>query len=574
MPVLQLVQQLHPSQSTVAVDPQSAFQPITPVADPFNAKFSLNFIGVAGFFNGDIAVNGMATVIFFWRGWGGLYNAPGSLEMARRYGQLASARIYRGLFPGDTRDPSQLFGLDGKKGPRFLAAQSGSLFETTGHIGYLIARLARRALPEVPLRNLPDSDQSRVTTPATVTVIDLGDSQPKSVIHPDELPYPSYGLFALIPTAVSLLACVACMWVGDWWAFLSIMWGMLANGCACYVLGQGKVTFQHPKPAPNAPPGDGILWAADNAVVVILGSERAVNTVTRGRFFLQYGPLPETKDGNGMEEDTKRELNSAPEGGAPNSLLIGLSGVLLIIQFFVQLLFIPQAKTFGQLMFLLTLATSWGYNILISSIDREDIQTRILRGHDILDLPDIPKNGGEDQGTRRRAQVRVRKFEFGTWTAMATFAWLTLQRDPATPLNKFQSAKILNALIPNDTDVWTRWKQLVMEKLRSGELEGFREPNADAAPMLQSIVDDANVAFRRYREAFEGQNSSQLDSADPFSDDNVFGQSGGCPDHSIRDSVASLVDIWHWGRIRTQAVASRLYRFTSRAVLNAVNSIL
>ena len=93
---------------------ESTPHPHATVLDPLaNAKFSLNSLGVAGFFGGDIAVNGMATVIFFiGRRFVGLYNAPGSLEVAKRYGQLASSRVYRGLFPGgDTTDPAQLFGL-------------------------------------------------------------------------------------------------------------------------------------------------------------------------------------------------------------------------------------------------------------------------------------------------------------------------------------------------------------------------------------------------------------------------------------------------------------------------------
>ena len=446
----------------------------------------------------------MATVIFFWRGWGGLYNTPGSLEIARRYGQLASKRIYRGLFPGDTRDPSRLFGLDGKPGPRFLATQSGSLFEKTGHIGYLVARLARREPPEALVRELARTQDQRITTPASVTVIDLthlGNSKPRTTIHP-KLPYPSYGLFALIPTAISLLACLACAWFGDWWTFSSILWGMLANGCACFVLGRGIVTFQHPEPAPDAPPGDGILWAAENAVVVVRGSEHAVNAITRGRFFLQYdaspggqsansarppngappqsssAPLPpmnSSTDGAqgdvGKEDDAKREPDSAPEGGAPNSLLIGLSGILLVVQFFAQLLLIPQVGLFGQVMFLLTVAASWGYNVLISSIDREDMQVRILRSDDILDLPKKPKANAKATGGSSsveggepglgRGWESVRKFEFGTWTAMAIFACLALRSKAATPLPLKSSSKILDALIPNDTDVWARWKEMV-----------------------------------------------------------------------------------------------------------------
>ncbi|TBU55666.1 hypothetical protein BD310DRAFT_969097 [Dichomitus squalens] len=42
------------------------------------------------------------------------------------------------------------------------------------------------------------------------------------------------------------------------------------------------------------------------------------------------------------------------------------------------LLLIPQGTLFGQIMFISTLALSWGYNSYLSSVDREDIQTDIL----------------------------------------------------------------------------------------------------------------------------------------------------------------------------------------------------
>ncbi|KAI1797070.1 hypothetical protein LXA43DRAFT_878478 [Ganoderma leucocontextum] len=498
---------------------QSTLHPHAAVPDPLaNAKFTLNSLGVAGFFGGDIAVNGMATVIFFFgRRFGGLYNTPGSLEIARRYGQLANSRIYRGLFPGDASDPSQLFGLDGKPGPKFLAARSGSLFEKTSHLGYLIARMARREPCEDSVWELAKTRAQRMTTPGTVTVIDLShlpESEPEKLVHPT-LPYRHYGLLALIPIITSIGACVGCALVADLWSFACILLGMIANGCACFVLGSGKLAFQHPEPAQGAPPGDGILWAGDNAVVVIRGSERAVNTLTRGRFFLQYGPC--RLDGRpngaaatsqayveiGKQQSVKRETdNGAPEGGKPNGFWIGIASILLTTQFLAQLLLIPQATLFGQLMFVSTLAISGGYNAYLSSINREDIQTRILR--EILKLDEEPAGNG--QGKPRK----VRKFEFGTWTATSTFACLALQPDSIKRLP--DSSKVLNALIPNDTEVWNRWKDILREKLHSeapwqftAEDRKLRQCRQQDEILLSLFIADAETAYQRYRDAFRLQ---------------------------------------------------------------------
>ncbi|KAM5539264.1 hypothetical protein V8D89_007137 [Ganoderma adspersum] len=512
---------------------ESTPHPHATVPDPLaNASFSLNSLGVAGFFGGDIAVNGMATVIFFFgRRFGGLYNAPGSLEIAKRYGQLANSRVYRGLFPnGDTTDPAQLFGLDGKDGPKFLAARSGSLFAKTGHLAHLIARMARHRKCE----RLP-AQTHRMTSPGTVTIIDLNhldENEPDTLIHPD-VQYRHYGLLALIPILTSIGACVGSALVADWWSFGCIALGMMANGCACFVLGSGKLAFQHPEPAHGAPPGDGVLWAGGNDVVVIRGREHAVNALTRGRFFLQYGEdraptahakyqeIEEQQGGEQQKQSTQRQIdNDAPAGGNPDSFWIGIASLLLTTQFLAQLLLIPQATLFGQLMFVCTLAVSGGYNAFLSSINREDIQTRILR--EILKLDEEPE--GDGPGRPRKIQ----KFKFGTWTATSTFACLALQPDPNKRLP--DSSKVLNALIPNDTEVWNRWKVVVTEELRLKEPWGQKSRDEDSVEsgdsrndmgvegratgerqqklgeedrtLLSSIITDAQMACEMYHTAF------------------------------------------------------------------------
>ena len=91
-----------------------------------SSSFTLDSSGVAGFFGGDSAVSGMATVnLIPNRRWGGWYNTPGSYEIAKQFGQLANSRFWDGLFPGGKHDPAELFGLDGKSGPAFLAVRSG-----------------------------------------------------------------------------------------------------------------------------------------------------------------------------------------------------------------------------------------------------------------------------------------------------------------------------------------------------------------------------------------------------------------------------------------------------------------
>ena len=523
---------------------QSALQPHAAVRDPLAAaNFTLDSSGVAGFFGGDTAVHGMATVnLFRWRKWGGWYNSPGSYEIAKKYGQLATGRICKGLFPGGgTDDPSHLFGLNDKVGPKFLATRSGSSFERTGHLAALIMRMAR----STKYKAVRKGGAERITTPVTVTIIDLPEVLDE-VVYP-ELSQHHSALLAVIPVGASIGACVGCALVADWWSFSSILLGMFANGCACFVLGSGRLTFKHHKPATGAPRGDGMFVSNNYGVVVIRGSEGAVNCLTRGRFYLEYEKLPPSasttqptnehdqsmnavpftqipisgkdvsldgdleesfkradgdasRDGQGKDGEEKEDegegepgTDSAPAGGQPNSFGIGLCSILLTAQFLVQLLLIPQGVLFGQVMFVSTLAVSWGYNTYLSSINREDIQTKILL-HDVLKLD-----------TRK-----IRKFEFGTWTAMSTFACLALQCDGPLPN---ESSMVWDALLPGTTEVWGKWRALVNAKLslstawnfeasdytvgtgRTGEAKLLSDADQN---LLKELLGDARAAHTRY----------------------------------------------------------------------------
>ncbi|EJF58592.1 hypothetical protein DICSQDRAFT_90406 [Dichomitus squalens LYAD-421 SS1] len=469
------------------------------------SSFTLDSSGVAGFFGGDTAVSGMATVnLFKYRRWGGWYNTPGSYEIAKQYGQLANSRLWDGLFPGGTHDPSQLFGLDGKAGPDFLAARSGSSFTHTGHLAYLLTRKAGR------MRGVRD-DAGRTTTPASVTVVDLH-HVPEERVEPP-LRWSGSGLLAIIPIAASFTACVICALTWDWFCFASIALGIIASGSACFVLGSGKLTFKHHNPAKGAPPGDGILKGG-GGVVVLRGQEGAVNSVTRGRYFLRYQPPRPSKSPtrtvtrrktlgrgsldkglpDGMELPTLQQTDAnatsasdvkprLPPESQPRNVFIGFAAILLTLQFLIQLLLIPQGQLLGQILFVATLAVSWAYNTFLSSIDREDIQTTILVD-DILKLE----------------QDHIKKFEFGNWTAMSVFACLALQPDANDPLRK--PRKLLDGLIPNDTEVWECWKAKMVQKLSSNAPWTFtsadwelKELDEEEQELLETLLKDAEVAY-------------------------------------------------------------------------------
>ncbi|EJF60292.1 hypothetical protein DICSQDRAFT_171254 [Dichomitus squalens LYAD-421 SS1] len=605
------------------------------IPDPLSkTKFTLDSSGVAGFFGGDSAVSGMATVnLIPSRRWGGWYNTPGSYEIAKQYGQLAGSKYWNGLFPGGNDDPAKLFELDGKLGPKFIAAHSGSHFPQTGHLAYLVFSYASKLQP------LYKSKVGRATTDSSVTIIDLHHVPPVSV-RPT-LPSRRSVYFALIPIITSVGTCVLCALVGDWFCFGSIALGIIANGLACLIIGSGQLTFTHHTPAEDAPPGDGVLSGV-GGLVVLLGEEGAVNCITRGRYHLRYGggcgaPSSMTTNGSAVESmsvaagfragvqppehtappaageiqslargkaQTRRDsipvmstawaptvggertssatmLRLSPYGGlvpdtdhldAPASVaesatsmlrdeaetrpalptstpfslpmtgsqttidcppqpststavpppaptepplcdqfllpsqgLVGPCSFLLMIQFLVQLLLIPQGTLFGQVMFVGTVVFSWGYNSYLSSIDREGIQTDVL--FQIMKL-----SAGDEQSEH------ISKIQLRCWTATVVCACLALQRTPEKPINDLR--KLLDELLP-DSKVWRLWKDVIAWKLTTSRTIHLEDADWNRSPrfakrkqrldssekkLLSTILADAKEAndewetFERERE--------------------------------------------------------------------------
>ncbi|KAM5539202.1 hypothetical protein V8D89_007075 [Ganoderma adspersum] len=306
---------------------------------------------------------------------------------------------------------------------------------------------------------------------------------------------------------------------------------------------------------------DGSLFDNRN-IVVLKGPEGAVNAVTQGRFLLQYrgqqdgeselkpahgppkspdmslememeallGEIEEERskaregDDGGLGEGDERKRRTTHTGennhselpGAWNALaevlwdrleiflsptkrFIGFSSFLLTVQFLAQLLLIPQGELFGQLMFVTTLAFSWAYNSYLSSLDRDDLQTTIL--FDILGL---------DQGGS------IKKYQLSSWTASMVFTYLSLQaRHSDTSVTISHAPKILDEMIPNDTEVWKLWKRAVAEKISTKQRLQFTKQdwsfdhlNHDEKKLLREFLKDAMVAGRAWEDVWSRRPST------------------------------------------------------------------
>ncbi|KAF8555590.1 hypothetical protein OG21DRAFT_843597 [Imleria badia] len=412
----------------------------------------------------------MATVhLYEGRRWVGWYNSPGSHTIAARFGRMANSRFWDGLFPGPNDSPAVSFGLAGKKGPQYTAALSGTTMPTW-HLAYL----AMKRIKELEVYE--DVSEMRNTGPLDIAYLAM---RPVNRDEPFKRKPLSSALLGFIPITASIVTCLTCALVVDWLSFFMILIGIISNGCASFVIGKGRLEITYmKKPALGAPPGHGILMGEDE-VLVIKGEEADVNAITKGRFYLKMG------SGQGDEEkSTARNYYHA----------IGLCSFLILLQFLLQLLLVPQGTLFGQIMFLISLCVSWGYNSYLTSLEKEKIQTDLL--FETLGNPEM------------------RRFRAGTRTTMAVFVCLLLFHGvERSSLEKDRVArfKILRSCLANDTLVWGRWMEKVVSQLMDIDakaeslLPSLEEDakdrallDSDDSALLGVLLEDARVAFRGY----------------------------------------------------------------------------
>ena len=408
-------------------------------------SFSLDTSGVVGVFGGEQAISAMGTIPLYknWK-WLGWYNSPGSYEIAKRYGGLAKSRFFDGLFPGSRTDPATLFEMDGSKGPKFEAAHSGTVIEQTSHL----AALFMKECEELDGKFV----EGRPTRPVGVTIADLKHEPPPKVIPRQVVSLSP--IISGIPILVSFIACATCIFIRDWFSFSMIFLGIAVGGISCLVIGSGEFIFTHPEPAPGCPPGDGII-CSEKEVVLLRGKEGAVNSITRGKFGLRFKSAPNYHD-------------------------IGWCSVLLMVQFLAQLLLIPQGTLFGQLMFIISIAVSWGHNMWLSSLNKEKIQRRILM-KEVLQGPALTK------------------YILPNRTSMVVFVLLT------SGSGKLE--KLMDDLLPNETKVWAKWKATIIERLKEGRRLEFQSSEWEVPDfsqeeriLLETLYNDAQTAYYGYLE--------------------------------------------------------------------------
>ncbi|KAL1938915.1 hypothetical protein VTO73DRAFT_11068 [Trametes versicolor] len=487
IPVMQRLQSLYLlGQELLADTAPQLNEPAT------RTKLTISGMSVLTAFGGHTTLSAMTTVhILTGRRCLGWYNQPGTHDIARRYGQLARSRICKTLYGTHkaTVDPAVLCGLKGTEaGPSYLAFPSGTSGNgrKTGNIAWLLLDECA-AIPPVTH-----------STPSAcgVTVVEL-DHEPNANQTVQLRQGTEKLVMAAVCVAFSLLACVNCALLGDWYCSSMILLGVIASGISSCVIGSGPLTFAYTKSAtgPLSPRRAGILHTPAN-MVVLKGPRGALDAITTGRLFLDYGRRP-------------------TYGG------IGVCSVLLSLQPFAQLLVVPQGTFYGQLLFLATLAVSWAYNYRLASLDVDALLRRALFEQvlrvDFGAIPARPAKKTHTQPSMARLIPGVDKYKLDNLTQQAVFALLVLAESEYLPLGLDMAflKLLLDNLLPFRTGAWDLWKGEVLRNIEKGagclrdetRRGVFRFEFPPASPegglswgLVEGLYEDAHAAAKVYAE--------------------------------------------------------------------------
>ncbi|KAI6114717.1 hypothetical protein EDD16DRAFT_1106750 [Pisolithus croceorrhizus] len=396
------------------------------------------------------------TQIHSRRRWLGWYNTPGSYVVGKRCRLLARSIIPGshtnpgpGTAPETTHiDPALLY--DGwSNGPVFKGIYSGTSMQETGPVASL---LMKECIGMSGTRI-----DGRLTQTVNVTIAKLE----RNSYFQLQMKFRYIPLIGpLLPISVSLTTCALCGLYGEWYAFSMILLGILARGLTCVTIGSGGLLFVHPKSAEGSPRGDGIL-GCDRELLLLKGAENDVNAVTRGRFSLVFG----SKHARCMIE---------------------LCSFLLIVQAVAQLILVPQSNLFGQLMFVISIAISSVYNSCSPSSDeveiREEIFRKVLGSH------------------------KLENFVFPNRCCAVVSLLLLSVNEKMSSSDPAKLKKIMDDFLPSGAAVWEKWKEIVIERLESGQPLHFDDSqwnhqdllSEDDRSLLKTLLGDAEKAYATF----------------------------------------------------------------------------
>ncbi|KAI6002292.1 hypothetical protein F5J12DRAFT_842315 [Pisolithus orientalis] len=163
--------------------------------------------------------------------------------------------------------------------------------------------------------------------------------------------------------------------------------------------------------------------------------------------------------------------------------MVELCSFLLIAQAIAQLICVPQSNLFGQLMFVVSIATSWVYNLWFLSFDKAGIRQEIFRS--VLGSP------------------KLEKFVFPNRSSAIVSLLLLSGDNQKLSGDSEKLKKIMDALLPSGALVWETWKKIIIQRLQDGLPLRFEESDWNRQGLtfepdrllLETLLKDAEAAY-------------------------------------------------------------------------------
>ena len=462
---------------------------------------------------------------------------------------------------------------DGRRtGPDFVYPMASLTKRQSGHLAKLLLQHCK-SLPNCGLDHSSTSLRDSVPQAAVAEVV-LGDAQPGKMstyqqVHPqavaildlDDVPdrrlesqhttSADVDLMVVIPILLSLLIILRTdQWSPDY-EFIVI------DFIAALILGPGTLTLIRRTaihPAELDPgPGCAVLMD-DDLTVVILGSQRVVEAVTEGGFYLSFAdpkPQPPAEDRTHasiptVERWQERQLVSDVLYGALEGMCRGACEAILMR--FLHLHFaIPYLRQtafvviFGRMT---GKACWWGLmasanNSLLPVAGVTPLRSVARLTGELLGLYVLAACFTSDSSTTillhgvsffaqsfyfglfarlvlqsQNYLIRterfldalgcppIRKWPFSTRASAATFAGLVLCRGISRPVKNINVAGVVDTLVPNQRDIWKVWKARVADRIVHEEHITFA-PTIPTFPdwrqeRLKLLLDEAQSAYDKY----------------------------------------------------------------------------
>ena len=374
--------------------------------------------------------------------------------------------------------------------------------------------------------------------PPCVAVIDL-DEVPRDVAENGySTQVDRYGLtcmLMLFETIVTLIMHVFFLWEWGWMAWLNWVYGAILNIAFCaYAVLRGDGALMLALRSDTSTPGCAVFLDQD-FTVILNGTQSVVEAIAESSFNLSH-PNSVWKfrlGGEGDDRDSSRDLLEALCEGAYLGMFslswllfrptLGGTAPIMVISIAIMAAILQKSPVHHTE---LEAMWFWGKGVLyrafpiIVILAYEQVRTegyywtfgRYRSPHALSIVLIILSSAGyrarsypirSEKFLDALGNPPVRKWQFDTPVAAATFQCLVLCRGIARPIRSIDVPALLDMLVPDQRDVWKAWKERVADRIVH-EADILYAPTIptfgdERQQQLKDLLDQAQLGDDAYR---------------------------------------------------------------------------